>query len=261
MCMERGFVTFERGKGFPLVLLHGLLGDPENWSGVMETLPETCRSIALEFPFFRDDSRLNNIPVIRDYARAYIEEAELEQMVLGGNSLGGHVSLHLALEMPEKIRGLVLTGSSGLYEREITGPRGANPSREWLHQKMCEVFYDNAMVTDALIDNVCHVIDRRKFRRDLVLIAKSAKRDNLADRLSEIRCPVLLVWGKQDEITPPHVAEEFKSLLPDSELAWLDQCGHAPMLEQPRAFADVLSEWWNRRIVSDNADRICNRAS
>lgn len=248
---EQSFVTVERGHGPPLVLLHGLMGAQENWSFAMEHLPETIRAIALRLPFFQDGAGLNTIPAITDYARSYLEQSGFERVVLGGNSLGGHVSLHLAMEMPERVKGLVLAGSSGLFEREMGRPQGANPSREWLYEKMCDIFHDPVMVTDELVDRVREIVSGRQYKRVLVSIAKSAKRDNLADRLSEVRCPVLLVWGKQDEITPPEVADEFRALLPNCELAWLNKCGHAPMLEHPKGFAKAVSKWWRRIGAED----------
>ncbi|MHC4563161.1 MAG: alpha/beta fold hydrolase [Planctomycetota bacterium] len=259
--MERTFTTIEQGQGFPLVLLHGLMGEPENWENVFPHLPDTCRSIALRFPFFEDGAALDTIPAITDYARQYLRREGFDRMALVGNSLGGHVGLHLAMEMPDKIAGLVLTGSSGLYEREIGRPQGANPSRQWYYEKMCEIFHDPVMVTDEMVDRVQSILAGRRYKRTLVSIAKSAKRDNLADQLPAVTCPVLLVWGKQDEITPPDVADDFKSLLPNCELAWLDKCGHAPMMEQPKAFGEALSDWW-RRIGSpeDKADDLLRPA-
>jgi pimeloyl-ACP methyl ester carboxylesterase len=250
------YETLEKGRGFPLVLLHGLMGDPANWAGVLPHLPSTCRAIALRFPFFQDTSdnhRLNTLPKIKEHARGYLDHAEIERSVLCGNSLGGHVALHLALEMPRRVAGLVLTGSSGLFERTVTGQRGANPPRQWLYDKMCEIFYDDAMVTEEMLDDVVDVVAQRRFARDLVRIAKSAKRDNLADRLGDVACPVLLIWGRQDKITPPEVAEEFRSRLPHCTLSWIDRCGHAPMMERPREFGRTLGKWWRRRICKPGA--------
>lgn len=244
---EREHATVERGRGSPLIMLHGLMGEADNWGQMMSHLPGTFHSIALRLPFFQDGSKLNTISAITDYAREYIENADLpRRMALGGNSLGGHVALHLAMDMPDRVAGLILTGSSGLFEREMGRPQGANPSREWIHGKLCEIFYDPIMVTDDLISGVQAVLAGRQYKRTLVSIAKSAKRDNLADILGSVRCPVLLIWGKQDEITPPEVAKEFMSLLPNCELAWLNKCGHAPMLEQPKGFAKAVAKWWHR---------------
>jgi len=195
--------------------------------------------------------QLNTIPAITEYAREYLLQMDFSDVVLGGNSLGGHVALHLALDMPDRISGLVLTGSSGLYEREMGRPQGANPSREWLYEKLCEIFYDPVMVTDEMVGRVLTVLAGRQYKRSLVSIAKSAKRDNLANRLGEVRCPALLIWGRQDEITPPEVAEEFRSLLPRCDVAWLNKCGHAPMLERPKEFGKALAKWWRRIGLGD----------
>jgi pimeloyl-ACP methyl ester carboxylesterase len=244
--MER-FVKREAGHGLPLVVMHGLMGKCENWEGVLKYVPEGCRGIALHLPLFQEGGhQLDSIETIRDFARSYLDSEGFDRVVLGGNSLGGHIALHLALEMPHRVEGLVLTGSSGLFEREVTGSRGANPPRTWVREKMCEIFYEEEMVTDELVDDVCGVIAHRRSTRDLVRIAKSAKRDNLAQRLGEIRCPTLLVWGRQDEVTPPSVAREFHELLHQSQLEWIDRCGHAPMMERPYEFAEILNRWWKQ---------------
>ena len=253
------FETLEQGQGLPLVLLHGLMGDRSNWSGVLAHPPAEGRAIALHMPFFEDapegEEPLNHIARITGYARDFLDSRRIERVVLCGNSLGGHVALHLALESPARVAGLVLTGSSGLFEKARGGHRGANPPRQWVYDKMCEVFYDPAMVTDEMVDQVHGIILKRRCARDLVHIAKSCKRDNLADRLPEVRCPVLLIWGRQDQVTPPEVAEEFHGLLNDCTLTWLDRCGHAPMIEHPAAFAEKLNVWWARRITGGAASQ------
>lgn len=244
-----GYQMLEQGHGQPLVLLHGMLGEIENWQGVLSQAPADCRAIALHLPFF-DGVYLSDVPSTQAYVRRFLDESNIDQVILGGNSFGGHVALRLALEMPDRVIGLVLTGSSGLFEREIGSHRGANPPREWYHMKMAEVFYDPARVTDALVDRVMEALDNRRCRRVLVSMAKSAKRDNLAAELPRVKCPTLLLWGKQDEITPPEVAEEFHQLLPNSELGWLDECGHAAMIEQPAAFSAAVQEWWSKYAFS-----------
>jgi pimeloyl-ACP methyl ester carboxylesterase len=171
-------------------------------------------------------------------------------VVLCGNSLGGHASLLLALESPALVAGIVLTGSSGLFERGFAATQGSRPSRQWTGDRIREIFYDPSLATDELIDEVCRIVAVRRNARDIVQIAKSAKRDNMADRLAKIACPVLLIWGRQDVITPPEVAEEFHRTLPSAELAWVDRCGHAAMMERPREFAEALSAWWRKHISS-----------
>jgi len=241
------YETMEQGRGTPLLMLHGMMGEPANWWPIGAHRPECCRMIALRLPFFEDGRRLTDVPAVTDYAQGYADQAGLERFAVCGNSLGGHVGLDLALRMPQRVCGLVLSGSSGLFERTF-GTVVTRPPRSWVEEKIQEIFYDDRHVTDEMVDRVIEVISNRRNVRTLIQIAKSAKRDNVAERLRGITCPTLLIWGRQDEITPPGVAQEFDRNLADSELHWLDACGHAPMLEHPKEFAEALGSWWRRKV-------------
>ena len=241
------YETLEHGQGTPLVMLHGMMGAPENWTGTFPSLPDTCLAVALRFPFFEDGFRLDSVPEVTNYAQGYLDQAGFEHFVLCGNSLGGHVALDLALRLPERCAGLVLTGSSGLFERTF-GTVVTRPPRSWVQAKVRDIFFAEEHVTEEMVDMVWNIISERRNVRVLIQIAKSAKRDNVAERLKKITCPVLLVWGRQDQITPPEVAEEFHGFLPNSELVWVDDCGHAPMMEYPDAFGRIVSEWWGRQV-------------
>ncbi len=244
--------TLEYGEGTPLVMLHGMMGSPDNWEPLFPLLPSTCRAVALQFPFFEDGNNLSSVPSVVDYVAGYLTEAGFDHFVACGNSLGGHVALDLALQMPDRVAGLVLTGSSGLFERTF-GAALTHPPRKWYYDKICEIFYDTSLVTDQMIDDVIRVTSNRRNFRTLIQIAKSAKGDNVAARLKDITCPVLLVWGRQDQITPPDVAEEFHRYLSNSELVWLDKCGHAPMMEHPQDFAGLVGRWWDKYICPIDA--------
>jgi len=127
---------------------------------------------------------------------------------------------------------------------------GSFPKREdynFIKAKVEYTFYDPNTATKELVDEVFSIVnDKGKLVRILSL-AKSAIRHNMSEDISAMRLPTCLIWGKQDNITPPEVAEEFKRLLPDSELHWIDQCGHAPMMEQPVDFNRILDDWLKRR--------------
>jgi pimeloyl-ACP methyl ester carboxylesterase len=257
--MTRKFRTLRRGNGQGIVFLHGMMGAAENFQQVLQALPAGCGAAALEIPFFAEGAELNTLDAMDRYVTDFLDSGGYDRVVLGGNSLGGHISLHLALAMPDRIAGLILTGSSGLFERDLGSHRGANPDRTWYRNKMKEIFYDPAHVTEELVDLVVDTLESRRCRRVLVSMAKSAKRDNLADRLGEISCPTLLIWGREDGITPPEVAEEFRQRIPGSELCWLDKCGHAAMLERPEGFAQAVCRWWNEHF-STPASRLSGGA-
>lgn len=171
-----------------------------------------------------------------------LDEEGIQKVIIGGNSLGGHIALLMAIHQPERVDRLILAGSSGLFERgfELGVPR--RPKEAWVRNKIKEVFFDPSHVTDALVQDVIHTMDQKDRARKIVQIAKSAKKNNLKEQLHRICCPVMLVWGADDQITPPKLAHEFNDHLPHSELHFIPRCGHAPTLERPHEFIRIVEE-------------------
>ncbi len=237
----------QRRQKVPLVMLHGLMGGTDNWGGIIPHLRKHCRPMTVRLPFLDEGTNLESIGDVTDYAARQIDESGIERMVLMGNSIGGHIAVNLMPRYTDRVAGLILTASSGLFERG-TARVGARPSRLWVREKCCEVFHEPRHVTDSLVDEVFGITLNRTLGLSLVKLAKSAKRDNVTPRLRNIGCPTLLIWGKNDKITPPGVGEEFYKQIPNSELVWLDNCGHAPMMEHPEEFAFHVNRWWNKHI-------------
>jgi hypothetical protein len=106
-------------------------------------------------------------------------------------------------------------------------------------------------VTPAWVESVRRLVNERATARRVVRFAHAAKRHSLEPWLPEIRVPTLLVWGKEDRVTPLEVGERFHALVGHSQFWTLTNCGHAPMLEQPHAFNAIVREWlyetWERR--------------
>jgi len=96
------------------------------------------------------------------------------------------------------------------------------------------------MATKELVDEVFEITKNRVKVIKIIALAKSAIRNNLGEELNQIQIPTLLIWGKNDTVTPPFVAEEFHKLIPNSQLHFIDKCGHAPMMEVPGEFNDLL---------------------
>jgi len=105
------------------------------------------------------------------------------------------------------------------------------------------------MATKSLVDKVFEIANNRDSVIRLLAMAKSAIRHNMSADIPEIKIPVCLIWGKQDGVTPPHVAEEFHTLFPHSDLFWLDECGHSPMWEHPQKFTEILSDWLSKNDI------------
>ena len=184
-----------------------------------------------------------NVKEFAKYVNQFISHLGLNNVTLLGNSLGGHIGLLVSLLYPKNIRGLIITGSSGLYENSMGESYPKREDKEYMRKKCEEVFYDPKVATDDVVDEVFETVNDRKKLVKILTIAKSAIRHNMSKDLPKIKIPTAIIWGKNDIVTPPNVAEEFHSLLPNSELYWIDKCGHAPMMEYPERFNEILFEW------------------
>ena len=238
-----GFRWLERGDGVPVVLLHGLMGSMHDWDPVLDILAEGSRAIAPELPIF--DPALSRVSVegVAAWVLRFLDALGLDQVVLGGNSLGGHVALAVALAAPERVSALILTGSSGLFERSFTRGVPHRPSAAFIREKMEEIFFDPALVTPEAVEAVRGSVLQPAIALRLIRMARAAKRSNLQAHLGAITVPTLILWGREDRITPLAVAEHFHATMPGSTLVVLRHCGHAPMIEQPEAFGAITRAW------------------
>ena len=184
-----------------------------------------------------------NVRNLAKHIEDFIEFKAYNQVMLVGNSLGGHVGLIYTSQHLEKVKYLILTGSSGLYENAFGSSFPRKNDYNYIKERVGLTFFDPNVATKELVDEVWDLIgDRGKALRSISL-AKSAIRSNMATELPAMNIPVCLIWGKNDTITPPEVAEEFHKSLPHSDLYWIDKCGHAPMMEHPLVFNQILDEW------------------
>jgi pimeloyl-ACP methyl ester carboxylesterase len=239
------FRWLERGEGEPVLFLHGLMGRMDHWDVTLDRLSAACRPMALALPIFEPWLPESSIEALTAHVRAFLDALEIPRVVLGGNSLGGHVALRVALAAPERVSGLVLTGSSGLFERGFTRGVPHRPSAAFVREKMEEIFYDPELVTPEWVESVRQLVTAPASALRVLRFARAARRDNVEERLRDVRAPALLVWGREDRITPPAVAERFQRRIPDAQLLYISSCGHAPMLEWPDRFAAAVA-WWLR---------------
>ena len=241
---EGKFRYLESGKGRPIIILHGLMGNLSNFDGVFDYFADKGYHVLMpELPLYTMPLLKTNVKSLAKFVRQFTEAKELTDYVLMGNSLGGHIALYYTKRYPDNVKGLVLTGSSGLYENAMGGSYPKRGDYEYIKKKAQDVFYDPKIATKEVVDDVYDTLnDRSKLIRTLS-IAKSAIRHNMAKDLPNMKMPTGLIWGKNDTVTPPEVAEEFHKLLPNSTLYWIDKCGHAPMMEHPDEFNSLLDKW------------------
>jgi len=240
---EGKFEYVEVGEGQPLMLLHGLFGALSNFSDLIEHFRHTHKVIVPILPLYDLDLLHTTVKGLAKHVQQFIDHKGYDQIHLLGNSLGGHVGLVYILSHPEKIKTLTLTGSSGLFENAMGDSYPKRGDYEYIRAKTAETFYDPAVATKELVDEVFEITNSRIKVIKIIALAKSAIRNNLGEELGQIKVPTLLIWGKNDKVTPPFVAEDFHKLIPNSELAFIDQCGHAPMMEVPNAFNEILEQF------------------
>ncbi|HEX3165997.1 MAG TPA: alpha/beta hydrolase [Chitinophagaceae bacterium] len=237
------FKFVEEGQGEPLVLLHGLFGALSNFENLIEYFRQHNTVIVPLLPLFELDILHSTVGGLAKFVHRFLESRDLKNVHLLGNSLGGHVALVHVLKHPERIKSLILTGSSGLFENGMGDSYPKRGDYEYIKTKTELTFYDPKTATKELVDEVYGIINNRIKAIKIISLAKSAIRNNLGEELNQIKQPTLLIWGNNDNITPPFVAREFNKLIPNSELHFIDKCGHAPMMEVPDEFNIILHKF------------------
>ncbi len=244
------FKYVEEGVGEPLILLHGLFGALSNFKDLFDYFKTTHRVIIPMLPLYDLSLLETSVSGLQKHVSKFIEAMGLQKFHLLGNSLGGHIALVYTLKHKEKVHTLTLTGSSGLFENGMGETYPKRGDYEFIRNKTALTFYDPNVATKELVDEVYEIVNNRIKALKIISLAKSAIRHNLGEELNEIKSPTCLIWGKNDTITPPMVAHEFNKLLLNSELHWIDKCGHAPMMEVPNEFNEILGGFLSRNKLN-----------
>ncbi len=234
------FKYIEEGTGEPLMLLHGLFGALSNFKDLIDHFSKTNKVVVPLLPLLELDLLHTSVGGLQKFVHKFVEHRNYNNIHLLGNSLGGHVGLVHILKHPERIKSLILTGSSGLFENGMGDTYPKRGDKDYIRKKTELTFYDPAMATDELVNEVFEITNNRLKVIKIIALAKSAIRNNLGEELKGIKQPTCLIWGNNDAITPPFVGKEFQKLIPNSELHFIDKCGHAPMMEVPDEFNRIL---------------------
>ena len=230
----------EEGKGNPIILLHGLFGALSNWKSVVSYFSKTNRIIIPRIPITEVDVKEANLESLTEFIIKFINKLKLKKITLIGNSLGGHVGLMYSILHPKKVKKLILTGSSGLYENSFGGSYPKRGDYNYINDRINYTFYNPNILSKKYVDEIFKTLNDNAKCLNIITIARSAQRNNLARKLYKIQCPTLLVWGLNDTITPPSVAHQFNNLIPNSTLKFIDKCCHAPMKERPKIFNKLI---------------------
>ena len=238
---SENFKYIETGGGpETLLLLHGLFGALSNFGGILNHFGERYNVVIPILPIYELPIRKVGLGGLVNHIEQFVAHRGFEKIHVLGNSLGGHVSLLYALACPEKIASITLTGSSGLFESAMGSTFPKRGNYEFIREKTAATFYNPEVATKELVDEVFDIVNDRNKAIRVIATAKSAVRHNLGDKLHNIKAPTLLIWGAEDSITPPFVGEKFNELIVDSRLHFVEKCGHAPMMEHPEQFNEIL---------------------
>lgn len=235
----------EDRKGM-IILLHGLMGALSNFDGIVDGFKEEYRIVIPQLPIFTMPLLNVGVKGLVDYVEEFVEAKGFDNFHVLGNSLGGHLCQLYTLRNPDKVKSMTLTGSSGLFENAMGSSFPKRGSYDYIKEKAEDVFYDKKVATKELVDSVYADVNDRNRALRIIKTSKSAIRQNLGDKLGDINTPTLLIWGREDSVTPLYVGEEFNKLLPNSELHVIDQCGHAPMMEVPDKFNSILKDFLDK---------------
>jgi pimeloyl-ACP methyl ester carboxylesterase len=240
---KEGFKYVDEGEGQVLLLLHGLFGALSNWEGVVNHYSKNLRVVIPMLPIYDMPIKEAGLEGLREFTEKFVDTMKLDNMIIMGNSLGGHIGILYTLANPTKVAKLVLTGSSGLFENTMGGSYPRRGSYDYIRERVAYTFYDPNVASKELVDEVFETTKSIPKCMRIVAIAKSAQRNNVATELPNIKVPTLLVWGLNDTITPPMVGHEFNRLIPNSELKFIDKCCHAAMMEHPDKFNKLVQDF------------------
>lgn len=236
-------------KATPVLLLHGMMGTVENWENLIPAVADAgYRIVCPVLPMYTIKLREADLQGIVDFVRRFTDMVGLEKAIVTGNSFGGHVGAIYAMQFPERVEAVVLSGASGIYEVEMSSSVMRRSDKNYLRPRVEKTFFDPVHVTEELLDDVISIITDREKAIRLIKFARAVDKASIRNELHRIKAPTLLIWGKQDEITPPDVATTFDEGIPDSELHWIDQCGHVPMQERPEQFNAIYLDFLRRKV-------------
>lgn len=240
---KEGFNFIDEGEGDILLLLHGLFGALSNWEGVIDKFSITKRVIIPLLPIYDMPLRQSGLEGLTAYVEKFVDMMKLDNMTVMGNSLGGHIGLMYTLSNENKVKNLILTGSSGLFENSMGGSYIKRGDYDYIKERVAYTFYDPDIIDDEFVGEIFETISSIPKSLRIVAIAKSAQRNNMAHDIVNIKVPTLLIWGLNDTITPPAVAHEFNRLIPNTTLRFIDKCCHAPMMERPDEYNVILENF------------------
>lgn len=239
-------IYLECGEGKPVIFCHGLFGGIFNADKVAAVLSSRYRFLMPYLPMYDlplKDCRVRNLG---HYLIDFTEQLQLKEAVFIGNSMGGGALTYYASMRGNIAKGIVLSGSSGLSNIPISNGFFKRKDPEFVKSATQNIFFNRNIPPDQMIQDVFNAIQQTELVIRSIRLTKSAVNEKTQKELSLIHTPTLLVWGRQDPVTPSEVAPAFQSLIHGSELVILEECGHVATQEKPKEFLFHLDTFFKK---------------
>ncbi len=236
------------GDGPVVILLHGLFGNIAMWRSLVDELRTNHRVVVPRLPIFDLPVQHTNVKYLAKVLHEFIEWNQLADVTLVGHAIGGQIALLYAAQHPSNVNRIVLTASSGLFENSpfIDGSSSGFMDLDFVQERVQAAFYKPDNAPKELVNEVFSAIRNIPKRLTLGTLSQSSKQSNVASLLNKLDHSVLLIWGLDDKITPPEVALHFHDFLPNSEIKFIENCGHVPTIEQSQVFNGYLVDFLNK---------------
>lgn len=229
------------GQGPVVILLHGLFGNLAMWKSVIEALKPDYKVIVPRLPLFELTIENTTVKYLTKTLHDFIDWHQLTDVTLIGHALGGQVALMYTHQYPQNVDRLILTSSTGLLEKSpFTEADAYIDDYEYIQDRIEDAFFHKDFVSEDLVNEIFTTVQNIPKRMAIGSIARSSQHFKVTSFLNKIDHPVLLMWGLQDKISTPESALHFHDLLPNSEVKFIDECGHLPMVEQAEQYNKYL---------------------
>jgi pimeloyl-ACP methyl ester carboxylesterase len=245
----RSTVLMHGGDGVPFVYLHSTMGESFLWLPFYQSWARKFRVLVPTHPGF-GKTGFENIDTIEDVAFHYLELFDalgLEEVILGGVSLGGWIAAEFAVRWPERVKRLWIADAPGMWVDEQPLPdlfrivMDRDAARKLLFHEP-----DGYMARTVLSDDPDEERMLSAYQNLTALARLVWERPyspKLPQRLHRVQCPTLLVWGEHDRLVPPAYAEAYRKYIPHAELKLIPNCGHLPMFEREADLVEVVGKF------------------
>ncbi len=252
-------------EGTDLILIHGIGFYMETWENNVEFFSQNHRVFVLDLPGFGRSDKPDvqySFPYFSQFVLDFMDEQGIERASLIGNSMGGGVCQHVAIQAPDKVAKLVLVNSAGFSKKlsillrvlslPLIGELLSRPSRNGTMKMLKECVYDPSLITDDMVELGYQIVSQPGATKAFLATLRSSVKftglrkevlGSFTDNYNSIKAPTLVIWGKQDRVLPFSGMNVAEKGIPNTMVHIFDPCGHMPQIERPEEFNTIVENF------------------